>query len=305
MADRSFTGNECWVYGANAVDQLAGHHATLIADALGVQEPATCLVYSPRRGAEAGPFGLQAPSGSHALAVTGTRFITTYDSHCPGKAPEVRSAPFDNVLTVVIGEALTLGWFAVRSVQRGRPTTETIAFSSHGIEHFRAAVRAWRRTTFVSGADNGEGLRAHSLASQIPPFLWSQLAPLVLADEPLFAAVHGRETWLPSRSRRWRCTSPWACCLVTGGGLLIGQSEAPLEPGGLVFGVNVTCVDQRAIHRISLAPIAGNGDSGTTLAVEIRAGHATQDVSIQLGGMSPAGIRESLAHVSSRVEVAR
>ena len=305
MSDRSFTGNECWVYRANAVDQLAGHHAALIAGALDRSDPATCLVYAPRRGAEAGPFGLNAPSGSHALAVTNTRFILTHDSHQAGTAPRVRSVPFDGVLAVVMGEALTLGWFAVWFVERGRPAAETIAFSSTGIDYFRAAMRVWRGTTLKGGRIDARELPSQASGAEVPTFLWDQLAPLVLADEPLVDIILGCETWVPSRRRRRRCASPWTCCLVTGGGILVGQSEAPLEPGDLVFGVIVTCLDRRTIRRISLAQLPDDQGSGTTLAVEVQAGSATHNVSVRLGGLRPADLRNRLAGVGPLVEVVR
>jgi hypothetical protein len=305
MSDRSFTGNECWVYQADAVDQLAGHHAALMAGALDAGDPVTCLIYAPRRGAEAGPFGVAAPSGSHALAVTKTRFVLTHDPHQAGTAPAVRSVPFDNVLSVSIGEALTLGWVAVRFVERDRSTTETIAFSSTGIDLVRAALRAWRRTTIAAARIDAGELPSLALASEIPPFLRSQLAPLVLGDEPLVDILLGRETWLPSHRGRRRCGSPWACCVVTGGGLLIGQSEAPLEPGELVFGVSVTCLDRRAIRRLSLARFPDDQEPGTTLAVEVQAGSATHNVRVRLGGLSPRDIQGRLAGVTPHIEVVR
>lgn len=303
MAPRFFTGRESWVFRADAIDQLCGHHAELIGEAVTVPERVDYLVYSPRRDAGLGPFGLRLRSGSHALAVTESRLIVSRDAHQPEHPPTIRAVPFADVLAVELGEALTLGWLVVRFNDGGQTASETIVFQSSGIEHFRAALRAWRQRAAPGTTGNPSRDAWQSLFTSSPAYLRSQIAPVVLDGERLDAALLGAETWsAPSRRRRTCVTAP-AACVVTNRGLLMAQSEPPYEPGALVFAVNVACVDLRAIRSASARAVDEHGRPVATLVLDTQAGMATHRIVVPLGGRSVEDLETAIEHVM-RTEVA-
>src|SRR5712692_5028150 len=93
--------------------------------------------------------------------------------------------PFANILDIKVGEALTLGWLVVRFVTQERVAEETIFFQSSGIDHFRAAVRAWRRnagrTTPAPSAQEWEPVvsgHKSSSCSWLPSSMWSNWEPM-------------------------------------------------------------------------------------------------------------------------------
>jgi hypothetical protein len=138
MSPRIYSGRECWVYRASEPDELCGHHPELIGQALR-GDPPDHLLYSPLRESNRGPFGFAGPSGSHAVALTARSLIVSRDQHRRATVPSVRSIPLASILTIAIGEALTLGWLAVHYAAESRLETEIVFFQSSGIEHFRHA----------------------------------------------------------------------------------------------------------------------------------------------------------------------
>lgn len=297
---RFFSGRESWAFCANTPEKLCGHHAGLIEQALCSGERAQYLVYSPLREADGAPFGINGGSGSHALALTADRVIISRDPHRPGTTRTVRSVPFDDILAVEIGEALTLGWLVVRFADGGRVTSEAIFFQSLGIDLFREAVRLWRRRTAESGqhrvAASGESLRA--LASS-PPYLRNALMPLLLADENPDGTVYGAEQWddRPGRSEPV-CVAPAGLYVFTQRGLIIAESERPSEPGALVFAVNVTCVDRRSVRRLMVEP-ASESLAAAQLVVDLGTQHVNHQLTFDLSARSADALTQAIGRFPS------
>lgn len=284
MAERFFSGHESWVFEARTVSELCGHHATLIGSALRRGEPIDHLVYSPLREIDAGPFGLTRLRGSHALAVTSDRFVVSRDPHRPGQAASVRQAPFADVLTVELGEALTLGWFIVRFVANGQVESEVVCFQSSGIEHFRAAVRAWQAHAGPPAVPEPRPGPPDDERSRWPPHLRGQLLPLLPPGERPRLVLYAGEVWRrgPAR-RRLACASPETACAVTARTLLVAQSEAPPRRGALVFGVNVTLVERGAVTRLVTPPGGAPRPAVTTCTVVVERGGVRHEVEVRLG----------------------
>ena len=248
MSQRFFSGRECWVYRANALAELCGHHPDLIDQALRGAEP-DYLLYSPLRETNRGPFGLEGRSGSHALALTETSLIISRDPHRVDERRMVLEIPLTSVLTIALGEALTLAWLVVRFAVDERLTSEIVFFQSSGIQHFRELVRKWLRRlspvpSYGRVAENWRRALADS-----PPYLASQVGPLLDdADDTL--VVIASEAW--SAGRRRNCLSPSTLIAVTDRAVMIAESERPCRQGVLVFGVNVTCIPRCLVTSTTL-----------------------------------------------------
>jgi hypothetical protein len=250
LKPRYTSGRESWIFRAERAEQLCGHHAELMNDALAPGEGLRYLLYSPLRETNAGFFGVDATSGSHALAVTDRRFVLSRDPHDDAKPRSVSAVPFEAVLSVEIGQALTLGWFVLCFAQDGSVAMETAAFHSSGIGHFQAAVRAFRSRSVASPPDRYHR-RAGKVLAKVPAYLWHELKPLLLPGEPPRMVLASRETWAPlGRSgARQRCISPWLVCVVSEGAVLLVENERPRRRGALAFAMHVTCLDRRAVTR--------------------------------------------------------
>lgn len=294
MTERFFSGRECWVFGAARPEELCGHHADLMARALGHDEPVGYLLYSPLREASGAPFGVRDGSGSHALAVTDRRFIVSRDAHQPGRPPIVRGIPFADVLAVDLGEALTLGWLAIRFAVRGDGAAETMFFPSAGIDHVRAALRAWRAAVGLFGPRPCPDRAWEPVWSRTLPWLHSQTAPLLLGDEPR-AVLHVAETWHQPVGRRSPvCLAGAGLCAVTDSVVLLAQGERPDRPGALAFAVQVTCLDRRNVRRAEVvAPHAAAG-AGTVLALDVQVGAVEQRVTMPIGRQAAVDLERVL-----------
>jgi hypothetical protein len=187
------------VYRAQASTELCGHHPGLIDQALrGAQ--AEYLLYSPLRETNCGPFGLESPCGSHALALTATSLIISRDPHRVDGLRSVLEIPLASVLTIALGEALTLGWLAIQFAANRQLASAIVFFQSSGIEHFRELVRRWlRRLAPVSSHRRPAEDWCRALAKS-PAYLTSQMGPLLDAtDNPL--VVSASEAWSATPTR--------------------------------------------------------------------------------------------------------
>jgi hypothetical protein len=249
MAGRFFSGRECWVYRAQTPSELCGHHPELIEGALCREEP-EYLLYSPLRETNRGPFGLQGPQGSHAVALTNTSLIVSRDSHQPGARRSMRRIPLTDVLTLAIGEALTLGWLVVQFVEDRAVATEVVFFQSSGIAHFRELVRLWlRREAIGSSHIEGRANWRERLAAS-PVFLAGQVGPLI-DDWRGIETVDTPETW-DGAGKGCRCTSASTLIILSDAMAIFAESERPLRRGMLVFGVNVVGLPRRAVAQVAL-----------------------------------------------------
>lgn len=284
MKPRFTSGREAWVFRAHTPDQLCGYHPDLIGEALERGEVLRYLLYSPLRETESAVCGVRAAPGSHALAVTDRRLVLSRDPHRYDGQRSVCAIPFEAVLSIELGEALTLGWLVLRFAGEGVLMTESAAFHASGIAHFRAALRAFRMAS--------PGM-AHSFAEpsplpvlpRMPAYLRSELEPLLLPGERPCLAIESQETWVTAGTRRTRrCVSPSLAFMVTDRAVLWAENERPLRPKTLAFGVSVACVDRRRVTEARL--IAEPGGVTETLILDTEVAGVRHPFSSVLDGTS-------------------
>ncbi len=298
MTPRFFSGRESWLFRARAPEELCGHHADLIGQLLAPDEHVEYLLYSPLREASGAPFGVRNGSGSHAVAVTRDRIIISRDSHRLRQSPTVCQIPFANILVVELGEALTLGWLVVRFVAQDRVADESIFFQSSGIDHFRAAVRAWRRNVAPTTAPDPPAETWRQIWTHTPSYLRSQLAPVLVEDDGPHGALQVGEIWSSVAGRRRPvCLSGAGLFIVTNHDVLLAQSERPHRPGALVFAVNVSCFDRRIIRDVIILRRASQPDPVMDLVLDIKVGSLRHQVTMSLGCPAAADLDALLAEL--------
>ena len=283
------------MFRAHALEELCGYHPDLMGQVLSAGEPIEYLLYSPLREVDTGPFGLKGPTGSHALAVTRDRFIVSRDPHQPRRPRAVCEVPFASILTVELGEALTLGWFVVRFAVAGHLASETVFFQSSGIDHFRGAVRAWRTKAIPTAGRDSCTEAWDAICAQSPPYVCNQLAPLILEGERPQAVLHVDETWYPAAGHQTTCASAAGVCAVTDHALLLVQSERPYQPDALVFAVNATCLDRRVLRNITLARNESPSSELLTMALDIQVERVGLQVKMPVGRPAAGALERFLA----------
>lgn len=239
MSPRTFSGRECWAYRCQSPGELCGHHPELIARGLNGRTP-DYLLYSPLRETDRGPFDLHGQAGSHAVAITKDSVVVSRDPHRPDAAPTVRSIPIANIVTVAIGEALTLGWFVIRFVDVRDVESEVVFFNSSGIDHFRDLVRLWMRERCRRPGRPDCDINDSVGLDECPAYLAGQVAPLI-ADLDGIEMINLPEAWAVGDGKP-RCRSSWTSLALSNSLVLLAESERPLRPKMLVFAVNVTCI---------------------------------------------------------------
>lgn len=249
MSPRTFSGRECWVYRAHAPSELCGHHAELIEQALGGAEP-EYLLYSPLRETDCGPFGLRGACGSHALALTRRSLIVSRDAHQTEATPSVRHIPLTHVMTLAIGEALTLGWLAVEFAEKDALATEVVFFQSSGIPHFRELVRRCLRRESPESSDARRADEWPDELAASPSYLAGQVAPLV-DDWCGVELVNAPETW-DHAGYGSQCLTASTLIALADCVVMLAESERPPRKGMLVFGVNVVCIPRCALERTAV-----------------------------------------------------
>jgi len=236
------SGRECWVFRADRPDQLCGHHARLIASALAPGESLRYLLYSPLFDASDGPFAVGGRPGSHAVAITPERLLVSRDPHSDAESRSVSSIDLAAISTLEIGCALALGWFVVRFGDPQAEGSRTVLFGNLGARHFREIVNIYRRSRSAP-AERAAGTQWSQVWAGVPPYLLSELEPLIEPDERPLAVLHSPERWT-RRKRLFRhrpvCVAPAGLLLVTSLGVLWAVSEPRLTPDLVSFGVNVT-----------------------------------------------------------------
>ena len=274
MSPRFFSGRECWVYRASAPAELCGHHPDLIEQALGETEP-EYLVYSPLRETNRGPFGLEGPSGSHALALTATSLIISRDPHRADEPRTVVEIPLTSVLILALGEALTLGWLIVRFEHDRQPASEIVFFQSSGIDHFRELVRRWIRRLSPVSLHRLPIENWRCALGDSPAYLTSQVGPL-LDDAGDALVVNASEAWSVGRTRS--CLAPSTLIAVTDRTVMIAESERPCRQDVLVFGVNVTCVPRSLIKSTTVLMQDSQEPQIAALSMRVGTDRVVQDV---------------------------
>ena len=256
------------MYRARTPSELCGHHLELIEQALGGNEP-EYLLYTPLRETDRGPFQFEGQSGSHALALTKSSLIVSRDPHRSDVARTVCRIPLTNIVTLCLGEALTLGWLVVRFVNSGEIEQEVVFFQSSGSTHFRDLVRLWiGHLSSRRGACPGV-TRCQTDGSPSPAYLSGQLDPLIAGVDHV-DVFHAPEAWAGVNGKhRCRCAS--TSVAVSSSCVLLAESERPLRPGTLMFGVNVICLPRRVLAyvRLDLPEDSDSAVSSLTMAMSI------------------------------------
>ena len=279
------SGRESYVFRANKPGGLLGVHADLMEEALRPDEGLLYLLYSPIFQEKKAHFGLHATPASHAVAVTGERFIISEDRHRKGIAPTIQSIPFDQVLYVELGNAFLLGWFSVELVFDDKPSSTTLFFSATtGMKHFDIAVSEYRRMTgFFHNNLPAQVMNWTDIWQHTPKIEVDHLKPLILGEELPLNVLRSSERWI-SRQRRWKsipvCLSTNGIFVSTNFGFVYATEEQPVRPEMYTFGVNVSCIPINVVESARLVEKRMYGGHLFVLRVEIARGAVTVDFDI-------------------------
>ncbi|MEN6319399.1 MAG: hypothetical protein ABFD82_11675 [Syntrophaceae bacterium] len=249
LSDYRSSGRESHVFKAERPAGLLGAHVDLITSSLKPEENIQYLLYAPIREAGNAPFGIHAEPASHALAVTDKRFLISKDRHIDTDAPTVQDIPFSHVISVEVGNALLLGWLAIRFIENGQVSCASLFYTARGSHHFEAAIREFRNkhgkthTHLSAGGITWNEVWEHTPKSQA-----AILKPLTLEDEKPLYLFHSSETWNMEKKRRKKvCLAAEGRLLVTDRGLIHAVDEQPIAPHILSYGVNVCCISLAAV----------------------------------------------------------
>jgi hypothetical protein len=271
-------GRECWIFRAAGPEELFGVHGDAIAGALEPGEPLLRLVYLPIWDATATPFGQPVEPASHALAVTGRRFVLSINPHRRGRPPRVVEVPFDRLLAVEWGESLLSGWAALHHVSGGRPAALVWMFRSTGGRHHVADALRASRDRFA-GRD-GSCIASPAAASGLAPDLAPVVLPLLLDGERLEHRLPTREVWQGGRGRRAPgrgrrrpvCLSAGGLALATPHALLLAERAPAEHRHALDCGTRCLALAWSAVSALSLAPRPGGGEERWLHLTACRAG---------------------------------
>ena len=289
------SGRESYVFQANKPRGLLGVHADLIEKALGPEEGLLYLLYSPIFPEKKGPFGLHATPASHAVAVTKNRFIISENRHMKGIAPTIQSIPFDQVLYVQLGSALSLGWFAIQIVENEKPFRTTLFFTVTGMAHFETLIREYRRMTGANGDRFPKKIDWVDIWHRTPMTQVDRLRSLVLKEELPFSMLRSSELWI-LRKRRWKsipaCLSTNGILVSTNFGFIHATDEPCIRPKIFSFGVNVSCIPYHAFKSAQLLEKWMHGRLLPFLRLELARGSIIVDFDIPFDG---DGLKEAEA----------
>ena len=259
---RFTSGRECWVFRAAEPAQLCGHHPELIASALAAGEPLLYLLYSPIFDAKDGPFRVGGAPGSHAVGITPHRLLVSRDPHGGPLPRSVTGIDLAIVSSLQIGCALALGWFVIRFSGPQGSGTCPVLFGGQGMDHFRAVVRAYRGLGGELRVGGAPSLDWPDVWKGVPPYLRTELEPLIDQRERPLAVLRSPERWT-TEIRLWRrrpvCSSAAGLLVATSRGLLWAASEPRIKPEGLSFGVNVTVVRPERVSDAAILTREGIG----------------------------------------------
>lgn len=287
------SGRDPWTFRAKRPEDLLGEHADLIGGALG-GEPVEYMLYAPMFDAAGGAFGVTGTPASHAVAVTPTRFLVSEDPHADGCSPTLTVVPLGQMLTVEVGQALVLGWLALRwgdpgiTPAKGRARSTSVLFGSSGLHHFHAVLRAYRSRVRSTSGPALQGPSWHEVWSATPPYLRDPAEALLVAGERVLAALRCEERWVTQRRGHKHvplCAAPDSLLLVTDAGLLWCTSERRARPHLHAFGVNVVGIRHDAIAR---SGVERDGMGMGSLRLAIAAGGAERHLSIPLAAGAEA-----------------
>ena len=282
-------GRESYVFQANKPQGLLGVHADLMEKVLRPEEGLLYLLYAPIWPEKKGPFGLYATPASHAVAVAKHRFIISEDRHMEGIAPTVQSIPFDQVLYVQLGSALSLGWFAIQFVEDEKTFCTTLFFTVTGMEHFETVIRKYRRMTGANYDRFPKKMDWADVRHRTPMTQVDRLESLVLKEELPFSMLRSSELWI-LRKRRWKsipaCLSTNGILVSTNFGIIYATDESCIRPKIFSFGVNVSCIPYHAFKSAQLLEKWMHGRLLPFLRLELARGSIIVDFDIPFDGDS-------------------
>jgi len=294
-------GREPYVFRVDHPGDLFGSHADLMSAALGPEERLLYLLYSPVWEGEEAPFGVRAPSASHAFAVAEDRFIVSEDRHQTGVPATVLTIPFHRVIEVELGSALLIGWFALRFIRDGNVVSSSILFpASTGMLHFAAAIRHYRRATQPAPVSSSQGDMAwREVLGATRTLLAGTIQTLILEGERAEHAVHSAETWSAGARRRKPpvCLSAYGILLLTDCGILHAEEQPPMRPDMLSFGVRAVCIPGNALRSAS---VIERDLSGKTLLF-LRLGVGRNSASVQRDVPFAAESSQAAAQILARL----
>jgi len=246
-------GREPHVFRAEGPEGLIGVHADLIAASLNPEEKIHYLLYSPMREAGVAPFGIHAEPASHALAVTDNRFLISKDRHIEAVAPTVQSIPFAQVICVEIGNALLLGWLAIRFIQNGQLYCTSLFYTARGSHHFERSIHKFRQ---LHGKTKNhwpaESIKWTEIWEQTPKPQTEILKSIILEEEKPIYLFRSTESWGTEKRRRKKvCLATEGLLLATDWGLIYAVDERPIAPHILSYGVNVYCIPPGALYSLT------------------------------------------------------
>lgn len=305
LSDYRSSGKEPYVFRADGPDGLVGGHADLIASALQPEERIHYLLYAPVRKADKAPFDVQAAPASHAVAVTGRRFLISRDLHDEAATPSVQSIPFDRVLCVEVGSALLLGWLVITFENERALSRSSLFYTSTGSHHFEAAVREYRRLTEKARAvSQGETIGWHAAWRLTPRSQVDLLKSLITDDEKPLDILRFREKWEEGEKRNRKiCQATDGILLVTGRrGFLCITEERPINPGMLAYGINACCFPASAIRSAMNVMRANKNSVSYCMCIELERPPAVFTFDIPLSREEFDSAERWLGHVRKLIE---
>jgi hypothetical protein len=285
---RRSRGKEPYVLRMDSAQELFGVHAELIESALCPDERVLYLLYSPMFPAEKTPFGIHVRPASHGVAVTEDRFVISEDRHIEGNAPTVRSIPFDTILSVELGNAILLGWFAIRCAEDKNVSCCALSFTNTGKHHFERAIRAYRATTGRAYRRSpNTGMDWTDVWMHTPRTQVEAVKSLVIEGENPVGAIRSSELW-GSQKRRWKripvCFTADGIVISTNVGVIYSVDEPLARPDIYSFGVNVSCIPFEAIRSVRIFEEKSLGIRIPSLRLHLRRAGVTAEVDIPFDG---------------------
>jgi hypothetical protein len=274
------------VFPVEGPEDLPGIHPDLIGSALRPGERLRSLVYARIWDGHEAPFAVCGEPASHAVAVTGDRFLVARDPHRKRLTPSLRVIPFGDVFSVEFGSSLLVGWFVVRASDGEKEASASLLYeSTYGIEHFGALVREYRAAVGP----------ARRLLVTSPPLAWSELwrrvaprqagrlRPVLVEEESLVAFACSSQTW-GTRSSLWGkapvCVAEEGVLVVTDHGFVHVINEPDLRPNMWSYGINVCCIPHEALRSCAIVEQMSAGVSLRCLRLELARGRVAWQLDV-------------------------
>lgn len=299
LSEYCSSGREPHVFRADGPDGLLGVHADIIASSLNPEEKIHYLLYTPIREAGNAPFGIHAEPASHALAITDKRFLISKNMHIDKIPPIVQDIPFSQVICIEVGNALLLGWLAIRYREKGQLSCASLFYTARGSHHFEAVVREFRKTHGKSqNYLSAGGITWTEVWEQAPKPQTAILKSLILEEEKPAYLFRSTETWVTEKRRRKKvCITAEGRLLVTDCGLIHAVDERPIAPHILSYGVNVCCIPPDAIHSAVYVEKKEHAISQHILRMQIGYSPVMINYDIPFDGDKSAGVNDFVCAV--------